>query len=322
MQNLQATQEYPHYRIERIITHRWPHLDEILAIILLMQEGKRKFPGISKARIEYSRAGEQPEGKSSEKHLEEGTLLIGLGGGIFDEHPTIEGGVRKKGESACSLVAKSLGIDKHPLYKDLVKKVTQADLSGVDMLHIANELKRRYRLNPHNQEAGIHFGQDCIYNLLEQQRLFLEAIKICQHPDRQALAVNFPCLKVIFVKSDNFMVPAAARYLKIDVVIQRNESGNVQIFTTSPIDIKMDTVACALRCAEIDIVIEELSEKELSHFSEDGKIPESPLWYLQVPGDNILNGSETTPDTPATGLKYHQIFGLVREYVRKNGKVE
>lgn len=136
------------YPIRRIVTHFRPHLDEIVAILLLRIFGKIMFPGIETAEVVFCDAGKTIDGRPAEWHLEHNsTLHVGTGGGILDEHPTLDGKRRKKGQSATSLVAKLLTIT-DPRYRKLVDLVTKADRKGVDPLHLGNLIKYSYDARP------------------------------------------------------------------------------------------------------------------------------------------------------------------------------
>jgi uncharacterized UPF0160 family protein len=70
--------------IKKIVTHERPHLDEIVAMWLLL---RFKFP---EAEIAFAENGNIKIGFSAD------TIAVGLGGGQFDEHPTGTEG-RKEG---------------------------------------------------------------------------------------------------------------------------------------------------------------------------------------------------------------------------------
>ena len=122
--------------ITKIITHRRPHADELVALMLLHKfpEGEKKFPGVSKASISFLTTGEIGEGKTAKDFPD--TIFLGCGGGEFDEHATSTR-ERVEGECCATLVAKSLGIDKEPGLQKILTFVKSEDLKGTK---VKNEL--------------------------------------------------------------------------------------------------------------------------------------------------------------------------------------
>ena len=99
-------------RITQIAMHEGPHLDEILAYVLLKTQGEKRFLGISQAQpVFWSHGGEVPPDVLSTGELfKRGVLALGQGFGPFDEHSCPERGIRRKsGESTSSLVTRVLG---------------------------------------------------------------------------------------------------------------------------------------------------------------------------------------------------------------------
>lgn len=306
----------------RIITHVWPHLDEIVAIRLLKKHGEGKFPGISKAQIVYSGTGVNPENKTWEEHMAEGALVIGIGGGPFDEHPTMEE-ERKHGKSACQLVAEALNLHTHPIYKRLIELVTEADQTGVHEFHVANRLKTSYRLNPDNPEIGIDMINAILDDWEHEQQLFVDArteiqqlmktdaYKMATLPDGRKLGM------IVVVGTTNYKMSAAARSLRIPIIIQQQPKGNIQIFCDSDRNnFSMKKVAAKIRIAEC--ISGGMTEDQTSHLDEttlerEGKIPEVTNWFYQVPGHNMINGSETTPQIPPTKIPLRIIVEIVQK---------
>jgi hypothetical protein len=111
---------------------------------------------------------------------------------------------------------------------------------------------------------------------------------------------------------------AAARSLRIPVVIQKQKNGHVQILAdTDRNEITMKHVAAKIRKAEC--VMNGMKEESLSNIDEttwerEGKIPEVMNWFFQMPGQNMLNGSESTPDIAPTKIP----LSLIVEIVEKN----
>lgn len=117
-------------RFHQRVTHLRPHFDEAVALWLVVREGERMFPGASTAPIAFWPAGPRtPDGRPAEEYHREGWLLIGVGGGQYDEHPN---GMRARrhGECAATLIAKDLGVREHPRYRAVLDYALGNDASG------------------------------------------------------------------------------------------------------------------------------------------------------------------------------------------------
>ncbi|MDP2721828.1 MAG: hypothetical protein Q8O72_03630 [Bacteroidales bacterium] len=106
-------------RIEKIITHLEPHLDEFVAIYLARNFGQHVWLNIKKAIIETK--------NGSVKLIRRIVwLIIGIGEGPFDEH-----GPGKNNElCSADLIAQHLGIERHPKVSLLLKKIRTGDRTG------------------------------------------------------------------------------------------------------------------------------------------------------------------------------------------------
>jgi len=118
-----------------IVTHENPDLDAILSSLLLKQFGEEKFPGVSKAKIEFVSAGTLYKGENAQTLLDRGVIMVDTGGGQFDTHPDENNKVdrSKLNRSATDLVAEYLGIIYDPLWKLLIEYTRIHDSTGVSL---------------------------------------------------------------------------------------------------------------------------------------------------------------------------------------------
>jgi len=122
------------WTIRQIITHIKPHVDELVAIFLLQLFGEKLFPKIGKAEINFLSNRKITNG---DDFLKDGTLFVGMGKGMFDEH-----GKEGKTETAATLVAKYLGIADNPKVKFLLDYTINVDAkSNGHPYDLANMLK-------------------------------------------------------------------------------------------------------------------------------------------------------------------------------------
>jgi hypothetical protein len=115
--------------ITKIITHNRPHVDELVALMLLKKfpEGEEKFPGVKNATVSFMTTGELPDGKTANDFPD--TIFLGCGGGMFDEHATSQK-ERVEGECCATLVAKYLGIENDPGLQKILTFIRSEDLKG------------------------------------------------------------------------------------------------------------------------------------------------------------------------------------------------
>ncbi|MFH1170033.1 MAG: hypothetical protein V1704_00485 [Candidatus Vogelbacteria bacterium] len=175
-----VTEKIP-YPVQVVAMHEGPHLDEVVALVLLHRFGRALFPGIETARVVFwPYGGQTPDGASAENWLERGVLLLGQGSGMFDEHPDPKYGIpRKQGHSTTSLVAEYLDLDsKSPEGRAvawLTKQVTDCDLNGGSgVLSIESVMTAMYR-NGRSSNEMLEQGIIMMENFLDDQTKFQRA---------------------------------------------------------------------------------------------------------------------------------------------------
>ncbi|MBM3313311.1 hypothetical protein FJY70_01805, partial [candidate division WOR-3 bacterium] len=158
----------------RILTHERPHLDEIAAIWLLRRFGDSRFPGVSQAEVSFTTVWKLAEsGLSADEYERNGVLLLGVGGGRFDEHPTLEQG-RKADDCATTLVARELGVNDDPTLTKILRFVYAADVLGnsspFDVSYMVKLLHSQYPSEPQRVMDWALFAIEARYQ--EQVRFF------------------------------------------------------------------------------------------------------------------------------------------------------
>ena len=305
-----------------IVTHVNPHLDEITAIWLLRRFGEKKFLGISTAKITFwSTGGQAPDGRSAEDYEREGILLIGIGGGCFDEHPA-NGSARKKGECAATLVAKALGVDNDPALEKILKFAVNSDLKGTshlfDLASIVKVLHQEYPDNPEKVMEWATIGLEAKYQ--EQLQFFNAAIELAKADfEKDANIENIlgphgRTLKMATIISDNPQMSKFARSDyggNADIVIQQRSSGNVQIFTNRFSGLVLYDVVQMIRLAEQEVK-GKIVTTDWKELASEGKVEGVEEWYFQKAGQMLLNGSLTATQVPSTRLSLEKIKEIVR----------
>ncbi len=123
-----------------VLTHRM-HWDEIVAYVLFLLFGHLRGIDISEAKIEFIKNNRLPDGKTVKELDAEGYLLLGEGGGRFDEHG------RKDADKTCCamLVAVYLNVHNHPLLKGFLQEVVEFDRNpNATKTCLANVMKEAF----------------------------------------------------------------------------------------------------------------------------------------------------------------------------------
>lgn len=306
----------PPVSINTIVTHKRPHVDEIVAIVLLQQYGRTMFPGIEKAKIEFWDAGNKtPDGKNWKQHHQEGRLLIGVGSSCFDEHPSTDKD-RADEHCAATLVAKYLGISDKPELEQLLRYTLTNDTKGGNspfdlaaLITLGN--KTWFDTDP---QGILEWSMQPITWWLQKQIKFFTKTKAefekwanvfsCLHKGREVI--------VVAIQSDDIEIGAYARSgygAQANIVIQQNSKGQVSISSQKRANICFDDVIVEIRKKEAKLKHVQYSGLNLG---ADGTLPEIPEWYYDKPSARLLNGALSAPNVPATKIDFEDLVSIVK----------
>jgi len=305
--------------VSTIATHEKPHLDEIVAIWLLKKFGEKKFPGISKAKITYwDTGGETPDNRPAEEYEKKGTVLIGIGGGRFDEHPN-NGNPRKEGECTATLVAKVLQIENDPSLEKILAFTLNNDLKAAahpfDLAYITKLMHQQYPDNPGKVITWVIAGLEVKYQ--EQYQFFNDTKK---EFDKLAVIEKIPgpskrVLTLVSITTDNEQMNKFARSnfgCNADIIIQKNSSGNVQIFSNQKKGkLTFYDVVQMIRLTE-QKAKGKIITSDWKNLAAEGKVEGAEEWYYFEKGQMLLNGSHTARNIPATKLTMEEIKKIVK----------
>lgn len=310
-------------KITKVMIQFCPHLDSLVALWLLTktEEGRRMYPGIENAEVDYWGTGTlSPDGRTWQQYLEGGTVLIGVGGSPFDEHPSKDFGDRKReGLSATMLMAQHLGIDSDSLYRKLVEETTVDDLEPSEIQNsFASIIKSVWRMPDLTNFQKMEFAFTGIASLVERQYQYLEAIdELGKTATIKQATVPDGGRRVLigFIKSNNILVRAASRREpRLAVLVQQRTTGNTNVFSNHDLGVKMHKIAAAIRHAEM---VKAGREKEANAAQDQLGIPGlleiMPNWAYVENGEDLHNGTETAPLITPTKLTEVEIMTIVRE---------
>jgi len=300
-----------------ILTHERPHLDEIVAVWLLRKFGEQRFPGISTAAVTFTSIRKLAEaGLKPEDYEARGTLLLGIGGGRFDEHPTMDEG-RKTGDCATTLVAKEIGVSDDLSLAKILRFVRAADVEGnaspFDISYVVKLLHARYPDEPHRV---IEWALVAIEAKYQEQLRFFTVVK----PEFDAkarveeIAVGQRRLRIVTIDSDEDGIHKYARSeygARAAIVIQRRSSGNAAVFGNKQAGVDLREATKLIRLAEREAKGLEFASDDERLLAE-GYAPGAEEWFYHKQGQMLLNGSLTQADVPATRLSLDRIAELVK----------
>jgi len=300
-----------------ILTHERPHLDEVVAIWLLRKFGENRFPGCSKAVVSFTSARKLAEaGLKPEDYEARGTLLLGIGGGRFDEHPTLEED-RKADDCAATLVARELGVSDDPALAKILRFVRAADVQGnASPFDISYVIKLLHAQFPAEPQRVIEWALVAIEAKYQEQLRFFTVVK----PEFDARArieevtVGQRRVNMVTIDSDEDGIHKYARSeygARAALVIQRRSSGNVAVFGNKQVGVDLREAAKLIRLAEREAKGITLAPDEEKLLAE-GYASGAEEWFYHKQGQMLLNGSLTQADVPPTRLSLERIAELVK----------
>jgi len=305
--------------VHTIPTHHGEHLDEILAIFLLKTLGEKFFPGIADAKIVYWGKGcNTPDGRPVEAWEAEGYLPVGVGGGtLFDEHATPTR-PRREGECAASLVAKYLDVFDELWFQEVLEFVTRDDLKGNASQYDIGAIAKILQLqNPDNPEVAFEWVMIGLGAKIKQRMAFWRQTR--QEFERLAKIETVPGpfgkdIRIAVIRSNDPQIAKYATSRKggdVQLVVQQQETGNVQIFRSHRSNIKLYDVARPIRLEE-EYLNDKVVTTSWTELEAEGTVAGSENWCFGEHGQWLLNGSLTATDVPPTKIPLETIVKIIK----------
>lgn len=302
--------------VTQVVVHDKLHLDELLALWLLLRFGQEAFPGIETAVLEISGTGGKTiDGRQAEEWELEGALYVGTGGGRFDEHRD-EG----KGKCCAQLVAEALAIEDDPALGKIMDFTVRGDTKGGNHpFDIAYMVKTMHSIGEPLAKV-LSWASQALQAVYADQQRFFGALAMEFKEEARISTVPNPKEDgeprvICAIESDE---PAIDRYARSKhgcdaaAVIVKNSKGQVQIYANKKKGVYLDDAAVMIRLAEQRKAgqIKTSDWKVLA--AEGNKIEGAEAWYYHPEGRFLLNGSLTAPNVPPTLLSLNEIMDLVR----------
>ena len=295
--------------VNKILIPNKPHLDPIAAIYLLLDYGKEKFVGIENAEIVFWEHSHDPSPEEV-SHLEkDGTLLIDLGGGMFDHHGKNDGQ-----ETSFSLVAQNLGIENNPELSALLGYIQEDDLAGLHNRYgeLAYMVKCMHKQETELSEVirftlqALHFFQatqkDWHYTVKNEFEEKCEVVLVKRNKNKAKIGI---------IESDNTQVSNyGISVAGLSVMIQKRSTGHIMILTNKHHRIDLREIVGAIRMRELELMGQgkAVDPKKMQF---EGKSSQLPFWFYHRSLNAFMNGSDAISKAPATKVPLNEILNLV-----------
>jgi len=292
--------------IKEIVTHGEPvHLDELLARLFFWWYGENKFPGVGTAKFRAITATDNVD----ELKKRNDVILLGLGGGPFDEHGAGKDEEKTK-ECCATLVAKFLGLDRDFGWRKILKYVLHTDKNPPTLtLDLASTVIRLQRQGI-GLNAVLTYVEITINAAYKDQKGFSRTS--LQDIKEEELMINGQKCFIAVAKGNDPNISRYMRFFGAAAVIVENSNKHIQVLTNQEYGLDVRDVLRILR-------IWEQKKNDQTKKVEDWKILETeenvaniPQWYYHRDSNNILNGGSSRPDIPATKLSLDEVVSAVR----------
>lgn len=300
--------------ITTIVLPTRPQPDTIVAIFLLKKFGADTFPGIADATITVN-----PNATPTDGHL-----LIDVAGGELDHHGT--------DKCATELVAKKLGVLDNPELRNLIAYARRDDTKGQGTIS-KDHLDRAFGLSgliaalnkTHTDDANTIV--QIVLPLLEAHYLnsyehyvalpnliteLTESGQFITH----TLQTPIRNMAVGYITSDNVALPG---YLRSNtggnyrVVVQRRESGHVNILTKQDPKINLSRLMAAIRLRELQL--QGVDHEDETDLYATGVHPAVPHWYYDTATNSLLNGGVTPNAIAPTSIPWDELRAIVLHFL-------
>lgn len=327
---------YPQFK--RVCFHRRPHADEVLAwMMLFTKAGKFTFPNLDPNNIVFV------TDNTTDYHLRPDCLHIGCGGDPrFDEHV---GG--SSYESACTLMAKALGLIHNPKWVNTLEHVRREDRKGkATQGEIAWVMKEMYRYlyycdnsNVESEKQVMIWASEAYWAEIESESSVRDRPLTAKKATELLRAAGFP--KVEWFESlyktalqyNDLLLEAAKTYFSsgkaIPLEVNHHQYGVLKLYVVKSGNQKM-SVPCwkaggdilVLRNTQNDhtAIMTNYNNGKPINFSDtlirlrEDETVEGADWIPVGEGCTLLlNGSPTHPDVKGSGLSVEQIVEILRE---------
>ena len=289
--------------IKEIVTHGGAvDFDEFLARLLLKINGEEKLPGVSTAVFRQITAEDDLEKLKKRKDV----LLLGLGGGPFDEHV---GGEEKTKECCATLVAKFLGLDKEFCWSKILKYALHTDKNPPNLtLDLAPTVVRLQRIG-YGLDAVMTYVELTVDAAYADQRGFSHTS--VKDVKEEKITVNGQEYFIAIAQTDDLDISRFMRFLGAAVIVVENSHGKISIMTNREYRLDLRDVLRIIRIWE-QKKNGKVQVEDWKVLESEAHIPAIPQWFFHEDSNSILNGGPKRPDIPTTKLSLSEVVSAVK----------
>jgi len=308
-------------------------VDTSIAVFLLKEFGREKYPGVESAQV--AALPTLQNDTIFEDALKEGVLMLDMGGGDLDHHG------RTEAITISYLMAKHLGIEDSPAIKKLLDLALRDDQHGKgtisdDSLDKAFGLPGLLQSLNKSYPDDMHYVFSVIHPVLlghyieERKRTELmpkevEELTAAGKLIEVRVKQGKKKLKVAVVQSDSMSLSGFLRSAlggRYDIVAQMKSTGHLNIVTRKTKRPYLADLAAVIRKKEIAIISEETGEPvtdlPVHIYTKEMSIEAVPHWYYDTATNSILNGGSVAGDIPATRISWDLLPEILPEGLNKD----
>lgn len=300
--------------VKTIVTHWEPHPDEAAAVAILAMYGKDRLALDSDCEIIFVDAGYEDYQRRNASELEaDGIIQIGVGSGRFNEHAKL-GEARQKGQTAATLVARALKVDRRPEVKYLLDYISANDLKGEgSKFDLAHLMRIGYQAGDTCETVLRAAVKNC-RQILQTQSLETAIPEIEKGKRRQLSLPGNRKVLIISIRSDSRQLLQSARFLYRNepvILVVEKPTGQVQVLPSrNDLKSEMAVVAAFIRFFEAEKAGMKIDAADPRLYQE-AAIPGMPSWHFQVETGMVFNGANTAPGKAPTRMDLASVVMLV-----------
>ena len=297
--------------VRAIVTHPTPDLDALLCVYLLRRFGEEHFPGVSGCDLEFLSPAQIEEAGGPEALESRDRLVVDVGGGRFDNHPTGDS-AGDLDASAAELVAEHLGVRDVPELGKLLEFGARQDLKGeslrsrdpVDHAIALPAVLNGLNLNHPDEGAEVYARAEPVFDaIVATERSWYMALA---DADR-AVRAEVGRAQVMAMESASKAAARAGRFAGADLLMVRYLPQGYAAFTVrrnGPLRaMTLEGLAERVRRAEVE-ASGQVAAGDLRGVGMIGG------WFLHQSRRILNKGSPKAPDVPPTELGLMDLHAL------------
>ena len=298
--------------IRAIVTHPTPDLDALLCVYLLRRFGEAHFAGVSSCDLEFLSPAQIEQAGGPEALESRGQLVVDVGGGRFDNHPTGDS-AGDLDASAAELVAEHLGVRARPELGKLLEFGARQDLKGESLrsrdpvdhaIALPAVLNGLNLLHP-DEGAEVYRRAEPVFDaIVATERSWYTALDDAERAVRSEVGGR---VQVMAMESASKAAARAGRFAGADLLLVRYLPQGYAAFTVRRNG--------PLRAMTLEGLAERVRRAELE---ARGQAPAGDLrgvgmiggWFLHQSRRILNKGSPKAPDVPPTELGLRDLHSL------------